>query len=226
VNYSTGNSRAIPREMAGGINLTYHGFPHMAVNAGVAPETRFGERNVRYTTGASVMMSRTSLAAQMSWRGLDTRFSAHTDASAEVLQRFRQFSAGAGFRQITFSDSRAQIPAAILDWQVTSTVELEMRFAPSRVDTSDDTGWRQGGMSRVTWNATPWLAPFASFAVGSTASGVLVNNHIDYFAAQAYTGGARLRVSPRHFFHAYYTRENRSGDIVAHEFGTGFTVVF
>jgi hypothetical protein len=206
--------------------LTYRGLKHWDLTTGLIPERRFGHTGVHYLAQTAAHIGRTVITTQGSWLFGNTPFLNRSDLSAELVQRLGRISLGGGYRRLTFRDARVQIPTAIADWQATPSLELEGRFTPALTTTNSAQSWRQGGVIRLTWTATSTLAPFVSFGLGSVSSGVIENGRIDYFAAQTYTTGIRVRLSPSQSFEGFYSRENRNQNIVAHGFGTSYRVMF
>lgn len=213
-------------DAGGNVEMTYRGLRRWTLQTGLADASRFGENDARVTGAASFTTGRTTIAIQTSWLVGESRFSARYDVTSAVTRRFGRLAVGAGYRVLAFNDSQIQIPAAIVGWQLAPSTEIEVRLTPTYTTISRAGNWRAGASTRIAWNAASWLSPFASFAAGSTSSGLLVGNHVDYFAARTYSTGARISYSRTQSVSGYYLREIRSRDIVAQGFGTGYRLSF
>ena len=224
--YSSEWTGVSPHDSSVGAYLTYRGLQNVTLTAGVVPEERFGESSARFALGTSLAFGGTILSTSGSWATTNTRFTSHSDIEFDALRRMGPISAGAGYRRIAFGGTHIQVPTAIFSWQTTNAIGLDLRYMPSFTAASSTGSWRQGAAARITWDARKWLSPFAAVGVGSTASGLLVNNHIYYFVSQSHTTGARFNYSRSQSISLFYTRENRARDLVAHGFGTTYRLLF
>jgi Flp pilus assembly protein TadD len=223
--FATDDTSAAPRANAGTLAFTYRSARNWTLTTGIQPEQRFTDATTHYLIGASTLVGKTSLSAQYSWAA-PTQFLSRSDFRADIIQRLSDYSIGAGYRQIMFSDATVHISEAIGYAQVTPAFLLETRLAPTYTTSLNAGSWRLSAVSRVTWQANRRASPFFAIALGNTTSGTIVNGKISHFATQTYTAGVTLQCTQVQAISATYFHEERTANVAANGVGLAYRLQF
>lgn len=195
------------------VELLYHDNDRTWLLGRFQYQNKFRENNTRFTLGATYrFFHRTWVRGEVSLAPTG-QVIANQDYTLEVTQGLHpRFSIGTAYRFLNFRSADVHVLTALVNWDLRPNLHLYVRYNPSRTS-FDFTGrsvWNQNGWARLVWDANATWSPWVAFAVGSENFTGISAEQLGRFAAQTYSVGSEVRITPRQGFRVGYYFQNRT----------------